>query len=496
VDLRRAGADPVRGTRQLRPRRSRVLVHGPARPHHQPDRPVRGLVVRPVLRPVRRTCIPVSGDARVRRFPAVPGARQSRAAGSPLQCDPRHRLRTCARQQLRAGGPAFFRCGLPQLRGRRDRRAVGRGPRRRHEFPGRHVAAARRVAGLRVARARCLVAAHDGPDRRLGAAGRFVPAREALCAPRRQHRQGSEAGAPGSRARRAEEGGRAQAAENRGAGAQGREKRARRERKAGRVVRETRCQCVARVVAAGRSTSARRRLLGRGARGNVAPGRTQIARFRRRSRGRRSASRSGDHALRAAPGPRRQGCADLEPRERPGSRALRNQRARGRDHSRQVDDGTRNPERDARDGHARRDHQVEGVRRDEFADRARAWQGHRRQPDGGRPRSHAAPAGRWHDGLRQIHRGQCDGAVAALQVDAGPRAADHDRPQDARTVGVRGHTAPARTGRHRHEAGCECLALVRCRDGAALPVDVVGRGAQPRRVQPQGQGRDRSGPAA
>ena len=54
-----------------------------------------------------------------------------------------------------------------------------------------------------------------------------------------------------------------------------------------------------------------RRLFRRGARGDVAPGRAEAARFRRRGRGRRSAPGPGHHALRAAAGAGREGGADL-----------------------------------------------------------------------------------------------------------------------------------------------------------------------------------------
>ena len=69
------------------------------------------------------------------------------------------------------------------------------------------------------------------------------------------------------------------------------------------------------------------------------------------------------------------------------------------------------------------------------------------------------------------------------------RAADHDRPEDAGALGLRGHPAPARAGGHGHEAGRQCAALVRGGDGAALPAHGGARRAQHRRLQPQGEGR-------
>ncbi len=64
------------------------------------------------------------------------------------------------------------------------------------------------------------------------------------------------------------------------------------------------------------------------------------------------------------------------------------------------------------------------------------------------------------------------------------RAHDHDRSEDARAVGVRGHPAPAGPGGHRHEAGGQRAALVRGGDGAALPADGSARRAQHLRLQP------------
>jgi S-DNA-T family DNA segregation ATPase FtsK/SpoIIIE len=53
-----------------------------------------------------------------------------------------------------------------------------------------------------------------------------------------------------------------------------------------------------------------------------------------------------------------------------------------------------------------------------------------------------------------------------------PGAADPGRPEDARTVDLRGHPAPAGAGGHRHEARRQRAQLVRRRDGAALQADV------------------------
>ena len=121
---------------------------------------------------------------------------------------------------------------------------------------------------------------------------------------------------------------------------------------------------------------------------------------------------------------------------------------------------------------------------------ARARHGHRGQAGRDRPRAHAAPARRRHDRLGQVGRGQRDDPVAALQGRAARRAADPDRPEDAGAVGLRGHPAPARAGRHRHEARAERAQLVRGRDGTALQGDEPARRAQPRRLQPEGDRRE------
>ena len=121
------------------------------------------------------------------------------------------------------------------------------------------------------------------------------------------------------------------------------------------------------------------RLFAGSARGDVAPGRTQAQGFRRRSGSRRRAAGTRGHALRNASGARREGEPDHRPREGPGAFAVRDQRARRGSDSRQIGHGSRDPEREARNRHARRDHQVEVVRRRRIAAGAGAGQGHRRR---------------------------------------------------------------------------------------------------------------------
>ena len=77
--------------------------------------------------------------------------------------------------------------------------------------------------------------------------------------------------------------------------------------------------------------------------------------------------------------------------------------------------------------------------------------------------------------------------ILSLVYKADPQrgAPDPGRPQDAGTVGLRRHSAPAGAGGHRHEAGRQRAQLVRGRNGAALPPDVGAGRAQPGRLQPE-----------
>nr|GFD61052.1 hypothetical protein [Tanacetum cinerariifolium] len=76
--------------------------------------------------------------------------------------------------------------------------------------------------------------------------------------------------------------------------------------------------------------------------------------------------------------------------------------------------------------------------------------------------------------------------VAAIPADAGPVPDDHDRSQDARAEHVRRHPPPALAGRHRSRQGGARAQMGGGDDGGSLSADVVGRCAQPRRVQRQG----------
>ena len=81
---------------------------------------------------------------------------------------------------------------------------------------------------------------------------------------------------------------------------------------------------------------------------------------------------------------------------------------RGRDHPGQVVHGPRDPEPAPPDRAPVRDPRLAGLPRAQLAARARARQGHRRQPGGRRPRAHAAPAGRRHHRLGQVGGAQRD----------------------------------------------------------------------------------------
>ena len=73
----------------------------------------------------------------------------------------------------------------------------------------------------------------------------------------------------------------------------------------------------------------------------------------------------------------------------------------------------------------------------------------------------AAPAGRRHHRLGQVGRHQRHDPVPGLQVRAQGRAHDSGRSEDAGTVDLRRHPAPARPGGHRHAPGGHRAQLVR-----------------------------------
>jgi S-DNA-T family DNA segregation ATPase FtsK/SpoIIIE len=102
------------------------------------------------------------------------------------------------------------------------------------------------------------------------------------------------------------------------------------------------------------------------------------------------------------------------------------------------------PERQARDGAARRDVRAPRTGQATGAADPRARQGHRRRAGDRRPRADAAPADRGHHRLGQVGRDQHHDPVAALALQPGGVPLHHDRPEDAGAVGLRPHPAPLR----------------------------------------------------
>jgi S-DNA-T family DNA segregation ATPase FtsK/SpoIIIE len=187
-------------------------------------------------------------------------------------------------------------------------------------------------------------------------------------------------------------------------------------------------------------------------------------RLRRRGEGARGDAGAGHHALRDRAGGRRQGRPDRQPRA-DLARALSGLDPRRRDDPRQVVHGARDSRTRSGRWSSCRDH-LEQAYNDMASPLTLPRQGHRRQARGRRPREDAAPARRRHDRLGQV--GRVNAMILSLLYKATPERgpADHDRPEDARALGVRGHPAPACAGRHRHEAGRQRAATGACRDGA------------------------------
>ena len=230
------------------------------------------------------------------------------------------------------------------------------------EFSRRDAAVAGVVAGRRGVVPRRVVVSGHGQARRLGVERDRMGPQPDGAAARTRLRSAAQAGAPGSGARRAEESGQPAAAANRGAGAPAAKERSRRTRAPGAAVRRAEVERIAGVVAARRARRARAVLLRRGVGGDVAPGGNQAARFRHRGRGRGGAAGPGDHALRVAARTRRQGQPDQQSCQGSGARAVGDQRARGRSHSRQIGGGFGNTQREARDRDLGRNHQIQALR--------------------------------------------------------------------------------------------------------------------------------------
>ncbi len=199
----------------------------------------------------------------------------------------------------------------------------------------------------------------------------------------------------------------------------------------------------------------------RDSRVHLAPDREEAARLRGRGESRRRLSRAGDHPLRNRARCRRQGQPGHQSDQGSCAGAVGSQHSRDRDHTGQEPDGARDPQSDAPDRAAVGDPEFPGLCRPHIAADAGAGQGHCRQSGGRRSAAHAAPADRRHDRVRQVRGDQRHAVVPGLQVSTVPGTADPDRPEDARAVDLRGHSAPAGAGGHRHAPGRERAQLVR-----------------------------------
>ena len=236
---------------------------------------------------------------------------------------------------------------------RPDRRSWSRV---RARFARHDGAVARAVAGVRAARDRRLVDRDHGSHgpRRVSGRHRFArmarrrahlvgrPPREA--AARRGRQQGP---------RQAEDRCAAHRACHREDRSEPARERAARARAPSPDVRAAANGRAAGAVAARQSAGERGRLLARGAGSDVAARRAQAQRFRRRGRGRRRASRSGRHALRAEAGGGREEQSDQQSRQGSCALARDGQRARRRNHPGQAVRRPRDSERGARDRGAR-----------------------------------------------------------------------------------------------------------------------------------------------
>ena len=229
---------------------------------------------------------------------------------------------------------------------------------------------------------------------------------------------------------------------------------------------------------------------------HLAPDRKEALRLRRPGEGAGGLPGAGDHALRDRAGGRRQGQPDHEPGEGSGACAVGGEHTRGRDHSGQVVHGAGDTQSQAPDRAAVGNPQLRGLPRDARAAGPHPGQGYRRQAHGRRPRENAAPAGGGNHRFGQISCDQRHDPVAPVQGRAAPDTPDPDRSENAGVVGVSGHTAPARAGGDRHEAGGERAQLVRGRDGAALQAHVLAGRAPALGLQHQGRGSGKARPAA
>ena len=277
---------------------------------------------------------------------------------------PRRRLRAHAHHQLRSCEPAFHRRRVSELRRRRARLVRRRRDGGGAQLPRRDAAVACAVACGSLAVRRRVVDRGHGSHRPRDAQALGWLSGSITSARADQGRPRSEGSAQRSHSRGAAPRRKSPAAEDRAGRAQSREERAR-TRRSGRSrcssIRPRRncrrCRC---------STIRRARQSGYSAEALEAMSRLvelKLRDFDVEAEVVEVHPGPGHHALRAAPCAGRQGQPDQQSGEGPGARAVRGQRARRRSHSGQIDRGPGNPERETRAGHARRDHQVEDLRR-------------------------------------------------------------------------------------------------------------------------------------
>ncbi len=166
-----------------------------------------------------------------------------------------------------------------------------------------------------------------------------------------------------------------------------------------------------------------------------APARRRAGGFRRQGRDHPCPAGSGRHALRARAGARHQilarhrACRRHRPLDERDRRPRRRRSGPQRHRHRAA-------QRQARDRLSARDPGQPRFRDDQGQAGAGARQDHQRRGGHRRHRQDAAPAGRRHHRLGQVGGDQHDDPVAALPHDAAGMPADHDRPEDAGTLGL------------------------------------------------------------